>query len=72
MIICKYYTFLYKGYISEYFGICEVSWNQSPADTNGWLYCHETSQEKLINGQSWLSRILQRVDVSEGKIYEEG
>ena len=25
MIICKYYTFLYKGYISEYFDICEVS-----------------------------------------------
>ena len=70
MITCKYYTFLYKGHISEYFDICEVSWNQSLADINGWLYCHETSQETLINGQFWLSRIPQRVEVSEGKIKE--
>lgn len=30
--------FIWGTWASSGFGICRVSWNQSPADIEGWLY----------------------------------
>lgn len=35
MVMCKYYTIVYKGFSICGFWFCGGSWNQSPVDIKG-------------------------------------